>query len=289
MKVLTRETYARRVERVAEYLVDHLDGDVDLHRLAEEAHLSPYHFHRVYHGMTGETVAETVRRMRLHRAAVGLISSNTDIAQLAREAGYASTAAFSRAFTRAYGMPPSTYRIRQVRFASAAALKRHLHRHPEENPIMNRVEIKQVPPVRVVALRHTGDYMSVGTAFEKLMIWCAGRGLDVNAARSFGIYYDDPAAVATEALQSDACIEVPADFSAEAPHRIIHTPSGRCAVLVHTGPYSDLEKSYQWLYGVWLPGSGHEPDDLPSFEEYLNDPRTVPPSELQTAICLPIK
>ena len=113
MKTLTRQTYAKRIERVVNYLIDHLDGDVDLHRLAEEAFLSPYHFHRVYHGMTGETVAETVRRLRLHRAAVKLISSDIAINILATEAGYGSVQAFNRAFREGYGTPPAAYREKQ--------------------------------------------------------------------------------------------------------------------------------------------------------------------------------
>ena len=76
MKTITRETYAKRIERVLHYIVDHLDdvgqNPLDIHRLAEEAFLSPYHFHRVYVAMMGETVADTLRRHRLHRAAIKL-------------------------------------------------------------------------------------------------------------------------------------------------------------------------------------------------------------------------
>jgi AraC family transcriptional regulator len=43
------------------------------------------------------------------------------------------------------------------------------------------------------------------------------------------------------------------------------------------------------LYGTWLPTSGDEPADAPSIEEYLNDARVVPPSELRTEIWLPLR
>ena len=65
----TVEDYADRVERVHAYLAEHLDRDVDLDHLAGIACFSPFHFHRIYHALQGETVAESVRRMRLHRAA----------------------------------------------------------------------------------------------------------------------------------------------------------------------------------------------------------------------------
>ena len=106
MKTATLANYAKRIEKVVMYLSDHLDDTLDLHRLAEEAHLSPYHFHRVYVAMMGETVAETVRRQRLHRASIKLLVSATPVAKLATEAGYGSVQAFNRSFREAYGLPP---------------------------------------------------------------------------------------------------------------------------------------------------------------------------------------
>lgn len=49
--------YRERLSRVQAYIHDHLDQPLDLARLAEVAHLSPYHWHRVYHALYGETIA----------------------------------------------------------------------------------------------------------------------------------------------------------------------------------------------------------------------------------------
>src|SRR5688572_12428030 len=70
-RATTRGDYAMRLERVFRWLTDHMDDTLDLTRLAEVACMSPYHFHRIYHAMQGETAAETVRRLRLHRARGG--------------------------------------------------------------------------------------------------------------------------------------------------------------------------------------------------------------------------
>jgi AraC family transcriptional regulator len=74
MKTTTRETYAKRIERVLDLLAADTDHTLDIYRLAEEAYLSPYHFHRVYVAMMGETVNDTIRRKRLHQSAVWLKS-----------------------------------------------------------------------------------------------------------------------------------------------------------------------------------------------------------------------
>ncbi|RPH54903.1 MAG: AraC family transcriptional regulator, partial [Acidobacteria bacterium] len=92
-----RSDYTIRLERVITWLVDHLDDALDLGRLADVASMSPYHFHRIYHAMQRETAAETVRRLRLHRAAVELITGELPLPRIARRAGYGSHEAFTRA------------------------------------------------------------------------------------------------------------------------------------------------------------------------------------------------
>jgi AraC family transcriptional regulator len=61
---------------------------------------------------------------------------------------------------------------------------------------------------------------------------------------------------------------------------------GEYAVLRHKGPYAD--KAYLWLYAQWLPASGRQLRDSGMFEEYLNNPRDVPPTELLTDIHMPL-
>ena len=63
---------------------------------------------------------------------------------------------------------------------------------------------------------------------------------------------------------------------------------GRHAVLRHRGPYAELHHAYNWLFGTWLPTSGEVPADRPVFEEYLNNPRELPPEEWLTEINLPL-
>jgi AraC family transcriptional regulator len=71
--------------------------------------------------------------------------------------------------------------------------------------------------------------------------------------------------------------------------RPLEIAGGRYAVTLHVGPYAELHFRYSWLYGTWLPQSGEEAADAPCIEEYLNDARLVPPSELRTEIWLPLR
>jgi AraC family transcriptional regulator len=299
---VTLDAWRVRFQRVTDWLVQHLDQPFDLDRLAELAHFSPYHFHRVYTVVMGEPVAETVRRMRLHRAAVQLVTSEQPVAQIARRAEYGSVQAFGRVFRQTYGVPPAQYRTHakasaaMVQSAAKTAQKEHvmsasfpagLGASPEA-----AVKIVRLAPVRVAALPHRGSYNAIGDSFQKLMAWAIGRELMGQTAAMFGIFYDDPASKPLAELRSEACIGVPENFELgwqDAPIHLMLTSSGLCARMVFTGPYAELHTAYAWLYKVWLPQSGHEPGDQPPMEEYLNDPRINPPSAWQTAISIPLK
>jgi AraC family transcriptional regulator len=105
-----RYSYSERVQRVVEYLAEHLDDRFDLEKLARLAHVSPYHFHRIYRALLGETAYETIRRLRLNRAALDLLDDKLSIERTAHRVGFACQAAFTRAFRAEYGTPPARYR-----------------------------------------------------------------------------------------------------------------------------------------------------------------------------------
>ena len=158
-----------------------------------------------------------------------------------------------------------------------------------ETTITYEATIRTTPAIRVAALPHSGPYVSIGSTFERLMAIAAGQGLLGPEARTFGVYYDDPASTPVSALRADACLTLPEGCAPVGDLQLREIRGGRYAVVQHVGPYAELERPYKWLYGTWLAQSGEEPDNAPIVEEYLNDARTVPASELKTAIWLPLR
>ena len=277
-----REDYRQRITRVVEYIHNHLDDQLNVEKLAEVACFSPYHWHRIYHAMTGETATQTLRRLRHHRAAGELIHGDKSIAEIAKRAGYGSVEAFTRSFRNAYQMPPATFR----------ETRKELYlEHPFTKGIgmTYDVEVRNFDPVRLAAISHQGPYVEIGAAFEKLIVWAASNNLLSESIRMIGVYYDDPAEVPQPDLQSDAGFVVDRDFQPDDITHLVEISGGPHAILLHKGPYVELHKAYHWLYGEWLPNSPHEAADRPPFEEYLNDPKTTAPSDLLTNICIPIK
>jgi AraC family transcriptional regulator len=282
-KTRTREDYARRIARAAALIAARPDSAPRLEDLASAAAFSPFHFHRVYRAMTGETPAETAIRLRLHHAASRLLRGPAPIAAVAREAGYGSVPGFTRAFRAAHGVPPGAYR------AQGGIGQPTRTATPSEDQDMIEVSIRTLPALRLAAIDHQGAYNDIGDAFGRLELWARGRGLVDETTRWFGIYHDDPKSVPAAALRSQACLTVPAGTTPEGTIRLIDLPERRVAALRFRGPYAELEAAYAALYGEWLPESGEEPADEPCVEEYLNDVRTTPPAELLTDIMMPLR
>lgn len=108
----THSFYARALQRVIEHVATHLDQALDLETLAAKACLSPFHFHRVFRGMVGETPVELIRRLRMERAAWRLIHTERSVTAIAFDTGYETHEAFTRAFRTCFGTSPSGFRAR---------------------------------------------------------------------------------------------------------------------------------------------------------------------------------
>ena len=292
MKRITKALYHHRIMNVVDHIWNNINQDIDLNVLADVACFSPYHFHRIYREMMHETVAMTVKRLRLHHASYALLESNTPIAAIAKNVGYSSSEAFIRAFAQHFGKTPANYRIEQQQMHQNARIDLLKRVKPTvklmENNEMYNVEIKDIENIDVVGMFHQGDYLEIGRSFEKLDATSAAMNLLNEDTRSFGIYYDDPESKSKDELTSHACISVSEPTTVKGLDSLL-IQGGTHAVLTFKGPYADLETVYRWFYGEWLPESGYQVEDKPPFEEYLNDPKSVAPNELLTAIYVPIQ
>src|SRR6185312_10387608 len=163
----TWNDYQARILRVLIHIQAHLDEALDLEDLAQVACFSSFHFHRIFAAMTGETIADHVRRLRLERAAMELRSGAKQVIQIALDAGYEAHEAFTRAFKAAYGVSPAEFRratesiaIRPapsgVHFRPGTLLTTFNTSHLKTKVM--KVITRKIKPMRVAYLRHVGPY-----------------------------------------------------------------------------------------------------------------------------------
>lgn len=304
-------SYRQRILRVLLYMEENIgrqdvppasgrNGDrpgaqadpLSLETLAAVAHLSPFHFHRVFTGMVGESVKAYLRRLRLERASTMLAFTDHAILDVALEAGYESQEAFTRAFRARFGASPAQYRRSGCRLAPENPYIKEIFMpaNTRFNPqaLGLDVEIKHLPAQRVAAVRHVGPYSQCDSAWSTLCGWAAPKGLLGPGVLFLGICHDDPTVTDPDKIRYDACIAVSDTDTVEGPASALTLRGGDYVVAVHKGPYENLYKSYAAICGQWIPLSGREMAMEPSIEVYLTDPKTTPPGELRTEIRIPL-
>ena len=98
-----------------DYLEAHMEDEIDMNEAARIACWSPFHFQRMFHMLTGVTIAEYVRKRRLTLAAQELAASRIKVIDAAFKYGYDTPEAFCKAFRKAHGLTPSAARRSDVR------------------------------------------------------------------------------------------------------------------------------------------------------------------------------
>lgn len=278
----SQRDYEARIRRVLNYIYGNLDGDLSLDKLAEVACMSRFHWHRVFRAMTGETLAETTRRLRLLKAANALVNEDTPLAEIASTYGYPNVSSFSRAFSAAYAMAPGEFRERGVRLANDL-------RQTAGANTMFPVTIENLPLGHAAGVSHTGPYPGIGEAFQRLGALLAARNLFTRVRAMIAVYHDAPGSKPDAELRSHAAVIIGDDFPIGVEGlEYFDLVGGKHAVMAHKGPYATLASAYEWFYGKWLPQSGENPRDAPPVEVYVNDPRTTTPDQLRTDIRLPL-
>lgn len=291
-----RLEYEKRVNRVIDHVRDHLADDLPLERLARIALFSPFHFHRVFRTVTGETLAGFVQRQRLERAAVSLIHHpDLSVLAVALDHGFFSAAGFARAFRAHFGMSATDWRAGGARRWSKG--RKPLRKPGKARPrgraqgLAMRVAIQHLPTYRVAYMRHVGPYGAGGipALWIRLRKWMSTRGLG-EADLRIGIGHDDAWVTPSEKCRYDACVVVPPDFPGDRLVNVMGLPPGRYAVSKYSGTAHRIPQAWDALYRSWLPDSGYEPDDRPCLEVYRGNSQVGGrPGRFRADLCVPIR
>ncbi len=109
--------YVDRVNRAIDHVTRNLAGPLRLEDVAGVACFSPYHFHRIFQALVGETLHSFVKRVRLERA-LFLMSHHggSSLTDIALRCGFSSSSDFSRCFRSHFGVPPSVFDVERFRW-----------------------------------------------------------------------------------------------------------------------------------------------------------------------------
>jgi len=294
----SNEIYKRRINQVIDYVNNNLENSFSLEELASVACFSPFHFHRIFVAVTGESVNYFTNRIRLEKAARLLKFSKQPVSDIALTCGFSSPPIFSRAFRQYFEVSPSSYRnngkienskIRKELFP----MNEYLVPMTEEELKTNfPVEIRNFPERRVAYIRVLDSYREgvVVNAFTEMVTWAKKMDL-FHSEKLFGMSVDDPLVTPKEKYRYEVCITIPENFIVDAGNYMETTILAKCkyAVVSVSGNLNRVATATHYLFNNWLISSSFEPEHQHGLEIFLDKENIFNWEHFDLELCIPVK
>ncbi|MEZ4451419.1 MAG: AraC family transcriptional regulator [Nannocystaceae bacterium] len=271
MPDLANHDYLNRVNRAIDHVTRNLAAPLRLEEVAKVAAFSPFHFHRIFRAMIGETLHDFVKRTRLERALYLMSHGRRSLTEIALDVGFKSSSDFSRSFKARFGASPRAFDLEAWRQRGRESLA------PTMSPVAPlteafEVRVRDLPARRVAYLRVLRPFEPgrAAQAAARLIAWARARGLA--GGQWLGYQWEEPELVPLERCRYDVGLEVPegAPLGVEVSEQ--RFPAMKVVELALQGSVELEQRALDWLYGAWLPQSGFVPDHQPAFEAWDGEP-----------------
>lgn len=294
----SNELYKKRINKAVDFINANLDRSISLEELASVCFFSPYHFHRIFMAVTGESVFDCNNRLRLEKVAKLLKFSNNSVADISYQCGFSSPATLSRSFKHYFGITPSAYRnfkeienskIRKELFQVNAY---HCPMNEDEFAKDFPVKIEEFPQRRIAFVRVLNSFEEgvVLGVFADLIKWAKSVNL-FQSETIFGMSKDDPNVTPKEKYTYEVCITIPDDFKmdTEAHLETKVLPKCKYAVTTVSGDFNKVATAINYLFNHWLINSSYEPEHLPGLEIFKDNEHVLNWDHFNLDLCIPIK
>lgn len=291
--------YLARINRAIDSIVRDLAQPLSLHAVSQASGFSPFHFHRVFKALVGETPNQFVKRLRLERALYLMSHApRRPLTEVALHCGFSSSSDFSRSFRQHFGQAPRRFDLEAFRGTRRAEFDQllgaqHAPLLPQvmdvgANPDGFEARVRDLPARTVAYVRVFEPYRegAAQTAFGRLLAWAEQRGLA--DGQWLGYMWDEPEIVALADCRYDAALVV-GEFAPEGDIGCYSFPAMRVAEVEIRGDIHLEVRALDWLYKSWLPHSGYMPDDHPAFEAWIGRPFAHGSEHFELACQLPVR
>ena len=297
----------QKIQAALSYIEGHLSEELSLKIVAEAAHTSPFHFHRLFRMATGETSNDYIVRLRVEGAATMIqYGPQLSFSHITNSMGFNSLANFSRVFQKWYGLSPSEFRKNlgttylskicktQSKNGKIKLTFDQYFRSIETltnwiNMNAKTIEVKNVPEAKLLYLRHEGDFGDIGKSYEKLLNWAGPKGLlNFPKTKMTSVYLTSPQITDEEKLISYAGITVDDEVAISDNVEKLTIPEGRCLVAQFEIPKEDFQKAWDSMLAYL---QEKELTILPNsffYETYLNDGTQHPEKLFQVNMFIPL-
>ena len=233
-----RDTYEIRVNEVINFVEAHYSERLLLEKLADVAHFSPFHFHRIFNAFTGETPHAYLTRIRLEKSIALIERGSRSLTEIALDCGFASGSDLSRSFKQQYGFSPKGY-SRERMLQESKIRQELLGNAGYANPMNSdavadgfRVTVAEQPAMRIAYVRVIGGFRPerILSGLERLLDWSKAHGF-YPGNKLIGRSKDNPGTTPKSKYRYDWCMEIPEDFKPDREVSYGRIPAHKFALL----------------------------------------------------------
>ena len=271
--------------------------------IAEKAHFSPFHFHRLFKVIVGETVHNFINRKRIEKAAAYLLhQKDKNITEIAEKVGFSNLSSFSKSFKNFYGISPNKFKEESYQKYSKICKTKSKNGQIKItfkqylcsiNNALNwlkmnaKTEIKKVPRLDLAYISHKGKMEAIGSIYNKLVKWATPKGLINEETRMVTIYHDSPKITDPNNLRMSACIVLndPIELNGEVNLRIL-SPTKCIVSRLEITPFQ-FQQAWESSFAFMIE-NGYKKSDVAPFEIYYNDAAEHPENKFIVDLCIPV-
>ncbi len=103
------------VQRIQEYIRNHVNEDLSLSLLSDKFHINPSYLSRMFHKESGLQLSVFIAEVRIEKAKKLLKYSDVKIYEIAEKVGFDTAGYFTKVFNKIVGISPKEYRMLEVK------------------------------------------------------------------------------------------------------------------------------------------------------------------------------
>ncbi len=271
------------INQSIDYILQHLDDDISVDDVANHFYFSKFYFCRSFKAVTGESVYEFMKRLKLDQSAVEIkLERKKPITNIGMNYGYSSSN-YSSVFQKHHNISPTEFRKSvEVTGMSNPFYPAGLSGFDTFDGYNSRIKIQEFPDFLVIYDRMIGNYIDLKEKWFEFL----DKYKDYIKADTLMIerFYDDPAITSLDRCLCDICLTT--EEACELDNVTI-VKGGKFAVCRFEGKIEDIFSTIQGIFSVWLPKSGYKMDGRCGLNIYQKIDKES--AYVIMDLCIPIK
>lgn len=290
--------------KIIQYIDNNLDTELSLEIVSEIGAYSPFHFHRIFKLIIGETLQSYIFRKRIEKSAFYLsLRKNLSIKDIYLNVGFSSHSDFNKAFKKYYGKSPSEFRkITPEKFHTISQIHRkngqvdtvfdqyicNIENLLNWSTMNLKIKVTDLPEMNLAAVMSLG-IANVESSFNVLIDWAREKQLFPRKnLKMISVYHDSFKVTSADKVRIHACMLLDKPLEKQEGEVFPETlEAGKFIVGSGELTLAEFEQSWVSLF-LWMKENGYTNRKAFPFEIYHSNFKEHPEGKMVVDFCIPI-